>query len=310
MLRGIDVSAWQTPSDWTPAGLDFVVARASIGGATDSQYARHIAKARAADLVPGAYHFNDDRRDVFAQARLFVQASGDVPLRFLDVEGDHAFSAAQARAFIGEVHRLGHTCGLYMSASAYYWGIGQDYDWIAKWSSIQPAGGWEFWQYTSDGRATDGGRLDLDYFDGDRAALLALAKEGGSKSMFYAIEPWAGYFTIPAGKATTFYKPTSSGWAVAKQRPAGDMESRKVRCVAIAREITGQSPSPMLQTDPADGTLPGLWVQTTAVDEVRDDPVGTTDPGTGGGITQEQLTAAVVAATDAEKARIRALLGL
>lgn len=179
-LAGIDVSKWQTASDWTPAGLTFVIARASIGTSKDTQYDAHIAKAKAAGLMTGAYHFNwDDETqpsgDPRVQARFFVQAAGDVDFLFLDVEGNMSFETDEIVAFIDEVHKLGKRCGLYMSSSVYKWTVGQDYDWIAKWSTTEPSGDWEFWQYSSDGEATDGGRLDLDYFDSTLSALRALS---------------------------------------------------------------------------------------------------------------------------------------
>lgn len=183
-LKGIDVSKWQDSTDWSPTGLTFIVARASIGLTKDPEYADHIAKAKAAGLLTGAYHFNWDADDAPGftgtpeqQARFFVDAAGDVDFLFLDVEGAQAFEADEATAFIAEVHRLGKKVGLYMSASVFKWNWGQDYDWVAKWSSTQPSGDWEFWQYTSSGTALDGGRLDLDYTNETIETLRALSNK-------------------------------------------------------------------------------------------------------------------------------------
>lgn len=185
-LKGIDLSKWQaaTPS---LAGFDFVIARASIGTSMDARYAQHIAKARAAGLVTGAYHFNwDDETKVSGQpaeqARYFVDHAGDVDLLFLDVEGDHSFEPTESAAFIAEVHRLGKKCGLYMSASTFR-RVGQDYDWIAKWGTDAPFG-WEFWQYTSSGHVAGyDGRLDLNYFNGTLAQLRALSNRKDDTAM-------------------------------------------------------------------------------------------------------------------------------
>jgi hypothetical protein len=179
-IRGIDLSKWQSS---TPSltGMDFVIARASIGTTADERFAQHIGKARAAGAVTGAYHFNwRTGASPEEQARFFVAKAGAVDLLFLDVEGDQAFTADQSKRFIAEVHRLGRKCGLYMSASVYRWTLGQDYHWIAKWGSTPPNGAWDFWQYTSDGKVSGyTGRLDLNYFNGSLAELRALA--GGSE---------------------------------------------------------------------------------------------------------------------------------
>ena len=172
-VEGIDVSRWQAS---TPdlAGLGFLIARASIGGDTDGMYARHIAAAKRAGLVTGAYHFGYDFMSMTDQADLFVHAAGDVDFLFLDVEGKYAPSRVQAAAFIKAVQGRGRRCGLYHSESGYF-EAGQDYDWVANWSR-QPTRSWHFWQYTSSGHiAGYTGRLDRDRFDGSRAELRALA---------------------------------------------------------------------------------------------------------------------------------------
>lgn len=175
MLQGIDVSKWQrtTPS---LAGLAFLFARASIGTTKDPLYDKHIAAAKKAGLVTGAYHFNWDADANPAtpdstpeeQARFFVKTAGPVDFLFLDVEGARAFEPDEARRFIAEVHRLGRKVGLYHSRSGFAnWG--QDYNWVAQWGARAPTGiPWAFWQY-------QGSPLDRDYFNGDLSALLRLA---------------------------------------------------------------------------------------------------------------------------------------
>ena len=65
-LNGIDVSRWQgtTPS---LAGLAFLFAKASQGTTKDPMYDTHIANARKAGLVVGAYCFNVGTLDIAAQ---------------------------------------------------------------------------------------------------------------------------------------------------------------------------------------------------------------------------------------------------
>lgn len=196
-LKGLDVSTYQTLADWSPAGLSFLIARASIGTSKDSMYDKHIAKAKAAGLVTGAYHFNWTGANARAEARYFLTAAGDADLLFLDVEGGHTYTRDQIIAFVDEVHQSGKKCGLYMSASVYRWNVGQDYDWIAQWGTTPPVGAWEFWQY-------QGSPLDKDYFDGTLADLKALSNQGdtmpGLSITLPATSPAiAGTVTVPKG---------------------------------------------------------------------------------------------------------------
>lgn len=164
-LNGIDVSHWQAT---TPplAGLSFLFAKASDGaGGPDPRYAQHIANARSAGLLVGAYHFAV-KGDGAAQARAFLTAAGKVDFYALDREGNDPMTLAQAAAFINTVQAAGHKCGLYASESGYP-NVGQDWNWVANWSRV-PAIPWTFHQYR-------GSPLDLDHFNGDMAALRALA---------------------------------------------------------------------------------------------------------------------------------------
>lgn len=170
--RGIDISVWQgtTPS---LRGKAFAIARSSIGLQTDRYYAMHMANIKAAGVVSGAYHFNWDTIDPREQARYFIKAAGNVDLYAIDVEGANAFNLAQTKAFIDECHKLGKKCGLYHSASGYM-EAGQDWDWIAKWSSNPPSHSWDFWQYGSDHDYNS--TIDGDVFHGTEAQLRAWVK--------------------------------------------------------------------------------------------------------------------------------------
>ena len=165
MTLGIDVSKWQatTPS---LSGLDFLFARASVGLASDTKYQMHIANARAAGLVVGAYHFAYSG-SIAAQAAIFLAAAGDVDFYFVDIEGKQAPTQAETKSFIDACHKVGKPCGLYHSDSGYFQ-AGQDYNWVAKWSPTPPSRHWNFWQY-------QGSPLDKDRFNGTVAQLRALA---------------------------------------------------------------------------------------------------------------------------------------
>lgn len=158
-LLGIDVSKWQTASDWSPANIGFLFARATIGTQRDERYGEHIAKAMDAGLITGAYHFNvGSGISVADQADAFMAAAGNVDGYALDVEGKDAFTHDQARAFIGRLQMRGLRCGLYASESAFF-DAGQDWDWVANWSN-RPTRHYDVWQYGpfkgEDGDSFDG----------------------------------------------------------------------------------------------------------------------------------------------------------
>lgn len=147
-LLGKDVSHYQAPADWSPAPLGFLIARATIGTQPDALYARHIAQARRAGLVTGAYHFNHGPIAVAAQVGAFLEAAGDVDGLALDVEGADAFTGAQAAEFIDRVQQTGRRIGLYHSRSGYpasAWGA--DWRWVADWGQTAPPIPWDVWQF-------------------------------------------------------------------------------------------------------------------------------------------------------------------
>lgn len=171
-IEGIDVSEWQTT---TPSlvGLDFVIVKASEGTRPDPMYAHHVANVKAAGLVTGAYHFNRADVNIANQVDAFIKVAGDVDLYALDVEeespaGVQRFSLAQAQTFISRFRSItGKKIGLYASESGYI-EAGQDFDWVAHYGVAVPTRHWDFHQYTST-------PIDKNRFNGDKAALLALA---------------------------------------------------------------------------------------------------------------------------------------
>ena len=177
MLNGFDLSNWDrtTPS---LAGLSFLWAKATEGlSYVDPTYATHTAAARAAGIVHGAYHFGHTGVDPAAQARYLVAHAPDAQLYALDSEGAARMTHAEAAAFIAAVKaaRPGVRVGLYESLSGYDQGAGQDFNWVAAWRNTAPPIPWTFWQYTSSGAVSGySGRLDLDHFNGDLAALHGL----------------------------------------------------------------------------------------------------------------------------------------
>jgi hypothetical protein len=200
---GIDISTYQVH---TPPlkGLSFLFARASIGTMTDGRYAMHIANARKAGLVTGAYHFGDKNINPVRQAQVFLAAAGDVDFYFLDVEGKTAQGPADIRAFFAEVRKAGKRIGLYHSSSGFP-ELGQDYNWIAMWDphGRPPSHRWDFWQQR-------GSPLDLDRYNGSTDELRLFARalpqsdtppEDGMTTI--TVLPFGGSYTIPANAVVT-----------------------------------------------------------------------------------------------------------
>jgi hypothetical protein len=162
---GYDVSHWQ---DATPslAGLDFLIARATIGTTPDEMYPIHRANARKDGIFFGAYHFGDSGTTAAAQVAAFLKVAGDADFYVLDHEGNREMTSAQAKAFIAGVQAAKGRAGLYHSLSGFP-DFGQDFNWIALWASTPPASlPWTFWQF-------GGSPLDHDVFNGSPAELRA-----------------------------------------------------------------------------------------------------------------------------------------
>ena len=195
--KGVDVSHWQSTSDWSVTGLTFVIVKASEGTTPDAMFSKHVAKARAAGLVVGAYAFNRNDVDMASQVAAFAKYSAGADIFAIDVEGTHAFSQAQTRDFMNKFRALtGEKIGLYHSASGFF-DAGQDWDWVAHWGVTAPSRPWDVHQYR-------GSPLDLDQFNGtatEMRAWVAALNNGGSK---------VNSFTVP--EARTLAKVKTGAW--------------------------------------------------------------------------------------------------
>jgi GH25 family lysozyme M1 (1,4-beta-N-acetylmuramidase) len=215
--EGIDISHWQGEIDWTQvAGADKAFAMMKATEDTDyidPTYGINRARAVAAGLIVGAYHYAQPSTvagSATAQADHFVDvagfATGDLP-PMLDLEGPNDLSDAQMEAWIREFlervyERTGVRGQVYTSPSWWSREVG-DTAWfatngyrvitVAHWTTAPaptvPAGdwagfGWTFWQYTSNGSVPGiAGRVDLDRYNGtDFSGVLIdpLDEENGS----------------------------------------------------------------------------------------------------------------------------------
>ncbi len=213
-LSGIDVSHHNGVIDYAKvreAGNRFVFIKATQDNDfVDPMFPTNMARARAAGLAAGAYHFFDYTLDGTAQADHFLDrveaADGidDALPPVVDVEcwapigsSNHAVSTARLRDFVERVYeRTGRMPIVYTSVHMWREVVGnaegfEDLPlWAACWGcdappSIAPGwDGWAFWQ-TGISRVPGVGRLDGNYFGGTNKELKALklrplAIEGGA----------------------------------------------------------------------------------------------------------------------------------
>lgn len=215
MIEGIDVSHWQCEIDdpacqieWSQvaaAGKAFAFMKASQDiDYVDPTYGLNRARATAAGLIVGAYHFADPRlgvADARAQADHFLAtagiASGDLP-PVLDLEVTNGLTPLQleewARAYLERIHeQTGVRGAIYTSPNFWQNAVGNStwfatngyrVLWIAHWTTLPaptvPASdwagfGWTFWQYTSNGSVPGiVGRVDLNRFAGTDPASVSI----------------------------------------------------------------------------------------------------------------------------------------
>jgi lysozyme len=203
LLPGIDVSHHNGDIDYTrvrDAGHRFVLMKATQAiDFIDPRFTTNLARARAAGLAVGAYHFFDYTLDGRSQADHFldrVEAAGgidDALPPVVDVEcwapigaSIHAVSATRLRDFVDRVYeRTGRLPMVY--TSVFMWrevvGNAEGFEdlplWAACWGCDEPpslAPGWDDWAFWQTGltRIPDVGRLDHNYFGGRGRDLEAL----------------------------------------------------------------------------------------------------------------------------------------
>jgi lysozyme len=206
--RGIDVSHHNGVVDWAKvveAGYSFAFVKATEGQTwRDPRFVENWARARAAGVYVGAYHFAAIKDgdlsvgDAQAEARWFCQTVGQLveghlpPV--LDVEtyvegGSGRPLIAWVQAFLAEVEfRLGRTPVVYCGPNYWRWMLRQTAElrryplWQVQYTSATTPtvmtgwDRWTFWQHTSKGRVPGiEGNVDLNRYSGDEVSLMALA---------------------------------------------------------------------------------------------------------------------------------------
>jgi lysozyme len=215
VVRGIDVSVYQGDIDWpqvAAAGYRYAIARVSHSTTTlDTKFAQNWAGIASVGMVRGVYQYFQPTHDTIAQAQVVCDAvgllgPGDLPA-VIDVEVPNpgispSEYADVVRTWIDHVEACtGKPPMIY--TGKYYWepylGTDEFADhplWHAAYpTACQPPNSppscgvcpniadqwstWTFWQYT-DKNSIPGisGNVDTNLFNGDEAALAALAAGG------------------------------------------------------------------------------------------------------------------------------------
>ncbi|GAA2241148.1 glycoside hydrolase family 25 protein [Streptomyces indiaensis] len=163
MLRGIDVSAYQS-SSYDTDGLSFVFVKATEGRSyVNPKLAAQAKRARDAGLVVGFYHFLWPG-NLTAQAEYFVAKAPDRPGDILAVdwettgEGTHASNSEKDR-FIRKLKDLRPENRVVLYCNRHFWlnvdtsSYAGDGLWIADYVSAgkpRIKAKWRFHQYTED----------------------------------------------------------------------------------------------------------------------------------------------------------------
>ncbi|MDX9956265.1 MAG: GH25 family lysozyme [Anaerolineae bacterium] len=201
MIPGIDVSHWQGQVNWErakAAGVAFVFLKLTEGiAAFDQRFIENYDGAEAMGILRGAYHFFRPAENPLQQANQFIDKWSRYPCELppvLDLEDRKYISAARARSdallWLNAVEVITGRVPIIYTAPAYANEVISGEAafaryplWIANYGVQTPQvpkpwKAYTFWQHTDRGdgpaHGTQSKSVDLDWFNGDEAALLKL----------------------------------------------------------------------------------------------------------------------------------------
>ncbi|MGZ3438532.1 MAG: glycoside hydrolase family 25 protein [Polyangia bacterium] len=196
-LEGVDVSTYQGTIDWAKvkaSGRAFAITRVGDGLGGDNTFNANWAGIKAAGMVRGAYQFFRASDDPIQQADILLAKigtpqNGDLaPTLDLEVTDGQSASVivTKVKQWLEHVKaKTGRTPMVYTSPG--FWPSVGSPDlsayvlWVAHWGTTCPTipPGWKgftFHQYSDSGSVSGiSGAVDLDVFNGDKAALDKLA---------------------------------------------------------------------------------------------------------------------------------------
>ncbi len=214
-LEGVDVSEFQGAIDWNAvhaSGRAFGIARVSDGTQhVDPTFAANYAGMKSVGMVRGSYQFFRASQDPIAQADLLLSRIGTLGpgdlAPMLDVEvtdgQSNALIDARIATWVAHVKAATGRDPLIYTGPYFWQQIGSPdqsqttlvvADWGPQCPLVPPTWArWKMWQYADNGHVPGIGPLvDLDSFDGDGAALAALAAGGQQPSDLPARTDYVG----------------------------------------------------------------------------------------------------------------------
>lgn len=218
VMRGIDISKWQSGIDLSAVNADFVIVKATEGiGYVDKSCDGFFQKALSLGKKLGFYHFARPTNDPVREADFFYNNcrgyfGKGIPI--LDWESGNTSNVTWAKRWLDRVYQLsGVKPVIYMSESvvnANNWSevAAADYGlWVAKYRDNNPdynynmanvgsrphVKWWKFycmWQWTSTGRLNGySGNLDCNVFYGDGTTWDKYAGKSGTTQPVKPTQP-------------------------------------------------------------------------------------------------------------------------
>lgn len=187
MLKGIDISEWQSAAKTPYNNYDFIMMRASYGvGYEDAMLRTHVSNVKNLDKLFGFYHYCYPNLGTspIREADWFVSVvkkyigQGVLALDFESKAFDISDPDLWALQFLNRVYETTGVKPLLYCSAAFVKRFPKVHDagyglWIAQWGVNKPEvdlwNDYTMWQYR-------GSPLDLDYFNGDKDAWEKLAK--------------------------------------------------------------------------------------------------------------------------------------
>lgn len=194
MMRGIDISNWQSGTNIPFTSVDFVICKATEGtGFVDAYCDGWVQSAKANGLCWGFYHFASSGGAVDEADWFIANCEGyfgeGVPV--LDWEG--AQSVQWANDFVRRVHDMTGVWPWIYARPEYFNQGGVEANcarWVAEWPNVtsptfdmaqtwlpsETDGNVVAWQFCSDGYVAGRGPLDCNLYYGDAASWALYAK--------------------------------------------------------------------------------------------------------------------------------------
>ena len=190
MIRGIDISEFQTVTDWKEvrkAGIQFAILRAGYGRyEVDSEFHANVKGAAAAEIPVGVYWFSYalDAASARQEAKKCLETIRNYQITlpvYFDFEDDTIAYAEKQGVTLGRKAFNDHTVAFCEAilAAGYRAGVYYNLDyldrlvdlerinkyslWFAQHNSTAQASGWDIWQYSSSGSIPGiSGSVDLN----------------------------------------------------------------------------------------------------------------------------------------------------